>query len=121
MFSRCDLFPFYRKATKNLDQTSARYTVLVVRADFLIARSDLGALRPIFTAATVRVDWRARGLFCVRGPPMMVWVLCTCVLHGPLCAPILYFWGIGMGVINPIHVLLIHLEHGLLSNFGLWI
>ena len=34
----------------------------------MIARSDLGALRPIFTAATVRVDWRTRGLFVSEGP-----------------------------------------------------
>ena len=68
ILSDCNFLPFQNKHPKFPVQSSVRYIGLVVRTDFLIARSDLGALRPIFTAATVRVDWRTRGLFVSEGP-----------------------------------------------------
>ena len=53
---------FVWEIMKSTNQISVHYTAVVVRGDFPIARSNLGALRPMFTAATVRVDWRTRRL-----------------------------------------------------------
>ena len=53
---------FSEKSMKFPNQRSVRYTPLVVRAGLEIARCKLGALWPIFPAATVRVEWRIRGL-----------------------------------------------------------
>ena len=117
IFSVRKFSPFYRKTRKNQDQSSVRYPTLVARADFLIARSDFDAHARKLPAAMVRVDWRIRGSNDQDDLSRMVWACCTCVLHCPLCAPILYSWGIGMGVINPIYVLLIHLVNGLLSIY----
>ena len=64
-FSGGDISGFSGKSMKFQNQRSVRYTPLVVRAGFELARSNLGALWPIFPAATVRVEWRIRGL---RGP-----------------------------------------------------
>ena len=65
----------YMKIMTIPNQNSVRYTGFVVRSDFPIARANFDAHRPIFTAATVRVDWRTRGLFEQDDHLRMVWAM----------------------------------------------
>ena len=79
--SKCMIFSdgtfsrFYMEIMKFPNQSSVRYTGFVVGSDFPIARANFDAHRPIFTAATVRVDWRIRRLLDQDDHLRMVWAV----------------------------------------------
>ena len=75
VFSVRYVLPFYRKGKNNQDQSSVRYPVFVVRTGFSIARAEFDADRAKLPAATVRVNWRTRGLLDQDDHLRMVWAL----------------------------------------------